>query len=161
MFLCRDVLKGQHVILIKWENFGAFLSWLLRREIFLTGDSINKFYCTSIQFSHIQDDSDLMLWLQVLTSEVILSQKCHVNFVKELRVMHHMKVKENENKQRSFIVKYTTLFERTNCSFSSQPGMPVNWVHSVCQSIRFVLWMDSSIHCDEAVCLACAPQTKV
>jgi hypothetical protein len=25
------------VILTKWENFGAFLSWLLRREIFLTG----------------------------------------------------------------------------------------------------------------------------
>jgi hypothetical protein len=24
MFLCRDVLKGQHVMLIKWENFGAF-----------------------------------------------------------------------------------------------------------------------------------------
>jgi hypothetical protein len=26
IFLCRDVLKGQHVMLIKWENFGAFLS---------------------------------------------------------------------------------------------------------------------------------------
>jgi hypothetical protein len=24
--LCRDVLKGQRVILMKWENFGAFLS---------------------------------------------------------------------------------------------------------------------------------------
>jgi hypothetical protein len=24
--LCRDILKGQHVMLIKWENFGAFLS---------------------------------------------------------------------------------------------------------------------------------------
>jgi hypothetical protein len=25
IFLCGDVLKGQHVMLIKWENFGAFL----------------------------------------------------------------------------------------------------------------------------------------
>jgi hypothetical protein len=24
--LCGDVLKGQRVMLIKWENFGAFLS---------------------------------------------------------------------------------------------------------------------------------------
>jgi hypothetical protein len=26
IFLCRDALKGQRVMLIKWENFGAFLS---------------------------------------------------------------------------------------------------------------------------------------
>jgi hypothetical protein len=26
IFLCGDVFKGQHVMLIKWENFGAFLS---------------------------------------------------------------------------------------------------------------------------------------
>jgi hypothetical protein len=43
--LCGDVLKGQCVMLIKWENFGAFLSWLLKQEIFLTGDVLNKFYC--------------------------------------------------------------------------------------------------------------------
>jgi hypothetical protein len=24
IFLCMDVLKGQHVTLIKWKNFGAF-----------------------------------------------------------------------------------------------------------------------------------------
>jgi hypothetical protein len=30
-------------MLIKWENFGAFLSCLLRREIFLTGDFLNEF----------------------------------------------------------------------------------------------------------------------
>jgi hypothetical protein len=52
IFLCRDVLKGQHVMLIKWENFGAFLSWLLRLEIFLTGDFLNKFYCTSRIWYH-------------------------------------------------------------------------------------------------------------
>jgi hypothetical protein len=51
IFLCRDVLKGQHVMLIKWENFGAFVSRLLRREIFLTGDSLNGFY--SISKSHL------------------------------------------------------------------------------------------------------------
>jgi hypothetical protein len=33
------------VMLIKWENFGAFLSWLLRREIFLTGFFLSKFHC--------------------------------------------------------------------------------------------------------------------
>jgi hypothetical protein len=26
IFLCGDVLNVQHVTLIKWENFGAFLS---------------------------------------------------------------------------------------------------------------------------------------
>jgi hypothetical protein len=52
IFLCGDVLKGQHVMLIKWENFGAFLSWLLRWEIFLTGDFLNEFYCihSSVMF---------------------------------------------------------------------------------------------------------------
>jgi hypothetical protein len=42
--LCRDVLKGQYVMLIKWKNFGDFLTRLLRREIFLTGDVLNEFY---------------------------------------------------------------------------------------------------------------------
>jgi hypothetical protein len=44
IFLCGDVLNGQHVMLIKWENFGALLSWLLRQEIFLTRDLLNEFY---------------------------------------------------------------------------------------------------------------------
>jgi hypothetical protein len=26
IFLCGDVLRGQHVMLLKWENFGAFVS---------------------------------------------------------------------------------------------------------------------------------------
>jgi hypothetical protein len=43
--LCGEVLKGQRVMLIKLESFGAFLSWLLRREMFLTGDVVNEFYC--------------------------------------------------------------------------------------------------------------------
>jgi hypothetical protein len=30
---------------MKWENFGAFLSWLLRWEIFLTGFFLSKFRC--------------------------------------------------------------------------------------------------------------------
>jgi hypothetical protein len=50
--LCGDVLKGQHVMLIKWENFGSFLSWLPRQEIFLTKDVLNKFYC-NYDFKHI------------------------------------------------------------------------------------------------------------
>jgi hypothetical protein len=53
IFLRGDVVKGQHVMLIKWENFGAFLSWLLRREIFLTGDFLNKFYCIFFEKSCI------------------------------------------------------------------------------------------------------------
>jgi hypothetical protein len=35
-------------MLIKCENFGAFLSRLLRQEIFLTGDVLNEFYCISL-----------------------------------------------------------------------------------------------------------------
>jgi hypothetical protein len=31
--LCRDVLRGKWVILIKWENFGAFLFDFLGRKI--------------------------------------------------------------------------------------------------------------------------------
>jgi hypothetical protein len=45
IFLYGVVLKGQHAMLIKWENFGAFLSGLLRWEIFLTEDVLNEFYC--------------------------------------------------------------------------------------------------------------------
>jgi hypothetical protein len=32
-------------MLIKWEKFGAFLFWLLKRENILTGDILNEFYC--------------------------------------------------------------------------------------------------------------------
>jgi hypothetical protein len=45
MSLYRDVLKGQHVMLIKLENFGAFLFRLLRWENILSGDVLNEFYC--------------------------------------------------------------------------------------------------------------------
>jgi hypothetical protein len=34
----QGVLKGQHVMLVKWESFRAFLSWPLRWENILTGD---------------------------------------------------------------------------------------------------------------------------
>jgi hypothetical protein len=34
-------------MLIKFENFGAFLFWLLRRENVLTRDILNEFYCKS------------------------------------------------------------------------------------------------------------------
>jgi hypothetical protein len=44
-FLSRKFLK--RVILMKWENFGAFLSLLLRQEIFLTGFFLSKFHCIS------------------------------------------------------------------------------------------------------------------
>jgi hypothetical protein len=43
--LCKDVLKQQRVMLIKWENFGAFSSRLFRGEIFFAGDVLNEFYC--------------------------------------------------------------------------------------------------------------------
>jgi hypothetical protein len=33
-------------MLIKWENVGAFLSFLLRQEIFLTGFFLREFHCT-------------------------------------------------------------------------------------------------------------------
>jgi hypothetical protein len=36
----------QCVMLIKWENFGAFLSWRLSRENILTGDVLSEFHCT-------------------------------------------------------------------------------------------------------------------
>jgi hypothetical protein len=35
-------------MLIKWENFGAFLSWFVRWENILTGDVLNKFYCITL-----------------------------------------------------------------------------------------------------------------
>jgi hypothetical protein len=33
---------------MKWENFGAFLSWLLRREIILTGFFLSEFHCNIV-----------------------------------------------------------------------------------------------------------------
>jgi hypothetical protein len=50
--LCRDVLNRQSVMLIKYENFGAFLFWLLRQENFLTRDALNKSYCIWKHFFH-------------------------------------------------------------------------------------------------------------
>jgi hypothetical protein len=41
---------------MKWENFGAFLSWLLWQEIFLTWFFLSKFHC--IWFSHSGADKD-------------------------------------------------------------------------------------------------------
>jgi hypothetical protein len=51
-FSCGDVLKGQHVMLTKWENFDAFLFWLLRQENVLTGDVLNEFYCIRSSCRH-------------------------------------------------------------------------------------------------------------
>jgi hypothetical protein len=42
IFLHSYVLKRQCVMLIKWENFGAFLSWLLRWEGVLTDDVLKQ-----------------------------------------------------------------------------------------------------------------------
>jgi hypothetical protein len=45
IFLWGHILKVQHVMLIRWENFGAFLSWCLTQENILTRDVLNEFYC--------------------------------------------------------------------------------------------------------------------
>jgi hypothetical protein len=45
-FLSRKFLK--RVILRKWENFGAFLSWLLRQKIFLTRFILSEFHRTTV-----------------------------------------------------------------------------------------------------------------
>jgi hypothetical protein len=47
-FLSGKFLK--RVILMKRENFGAFLSWLVRREIFLTGFFLSEFHCVCLMF---------------------------------------------------------------------------------------------------------------
>jgi hypothetical protein len=47
-FLSVKFLK--RVILMKWENFGAFLSWFLRREIFLTGYFLSEFHCVLLPY---------------------------------------------------------------------------------------------------------------
>jgi hypothetical protein len=41
-FLSGKFLK--RVILMKWENFDAFLSWFLRQEIFLTRGLLSEFH---------------------------------------------------------------------------------------------------------------------
>jgi hypothetical protein len=115
---------------------------------------------TLVPFRDLLDSSYLMLWLKVLIPEIILSQKHHINYVKSYTFSISRKLMRNKNKQRSFIAKYTTLFERTTCSFSAQPGMPVNWMNIMCQSNRIVLCMNCSIHCDNTMCLAYAQQTK-
>jgi hypothetical protein len=35
---------------MKLEDFGAFLSWLLRREIFVTGVFLSEFHCILLNF---------------------------------------------------------------------------------------------------------------
>jgi hypothetical protein len=46
---------------MKWENFGAFLSSLLRREIFLTGAFLSDFHCISIKNAHVYCSTDSVL----------------------------------------------------------------------------------------------------
>jgi hypothetical protein len=116
---------------------------------------------TLLPFRDLLDGSYLMLWLQVLIPEIILSQKHHINYVKSYTFSISRKLMRSENKQISFIAKYTAVFERTTRSFSVQPGMPVNWMHIMCQSNRIVLFIECSIHCDNTVSPASARQTKV
>ena len=115
---------------------------------------------TLVPFRDLLDGSYLMLWLPVLIPEIILSQKRHINYVKSYTFSISRNLMRNKNKQISSIAKYTTLFERTTHSFSIQPGMPVNWMCIMCQSNRIVLCIDSSIDCDNTVCLSSARQTK-
>jgi hypothetical protein len=48
----------KRVILVKWENFCAFLSSLLRREIFLTGFFLSEFHCNLVD--HVFEDDHFM-----------------------------------------------------------------------------------------------------
>ena len=116
---------------------------------------------TLVPFRDLLDRSYLMLWLHVLIPEIILCQKRHINYVKSYTCSISRKLMRKKNKQISFVAKYRTLFERTTCSFSVQPGMPVNWMPIMCQSNRIVLCMDCSINCDNTVCLASAQQTRL
>jgi hypothetical protein len=65
IFLCGDVLKGQRIMLIKWENFGAFLSRILTRENILARDMLNEFYCTFI-YNNASNKSNLHTRLPVI-----------------------------------------------------------------------------------------------
>jgi hypothetical protein len=64
---CENVLKVQHVMLIKWENAGAFLFHLLREENILTGDVLNKFYCILLLVSYTEKKKQNQLWPKMAT----------------------------------------------------------------------------------------------
>jgi hypothetical protein len=65
-FLSRKFLK--RVILMKWENFGAFLSWLLRGQSFLTGFFLSEFHCLFIMsvWYYVQ----IIVWYSYRDSQV-------------------------------------------------------------------------------------------
>jgi hypothetical protein len=53
---------------MKWENFVAFLSWLLRQEIFLTRFFLSKFYC--IRHSYSQMNFTKLKWIYTVSNEI-------------------------------------------------------------------------------------------
>jgi hypothetical protein len=62
----------KRVILMKWENFGAFLSWLVRWEIFLTGFFLSEFHCNAMtsylfldQFNDALKRSAVLLYSEI------------------------------------------------------------------------------------------------
>jgi hypothetical protein len=72
-FLSGKFLKRvRSVMLIKWKNFGAFLSWLLRREIFLTEFFLSEFYCIQ-----------LLIYLYLYTHNVLWI--CAIQYLDSLR----------------------------------------------------------------------------
>jgi hypothetical protein len=50
---------------MKWENFGAFLSWLLRREVFLTGFFLSEFHCNSLGTAPGKDPANMATAISV------------------------------------------------------------------------------------------------
>jgi hypothetical protein len=60
-FLMWGCIKRAMCNVNQLGDFGAFFSWLLRWEIFLTRDVVNKFYC--IWYNILPE---LLLWLLVI-----------------------------------------------------------------------------------------------
>jgi hypothetical protein len=71
-FLSGKFLK--RVILMKWENFGAFLSWFLRQEIFLTGFFLSEFHCICIILRPSKEVS-------YMVGMMVLEPFCHLSAV--------------------------------------------------------------------------------
>jgi hypothetical protein len=66
---------------MKWENFGAFLSRLLRWEIFLSGFLLSEFHCSSdknnksaVQYlsSYSETSESPLLWKFVVDEKLSL-----------------------------------------------------------------------------------------
>jgi hypothetical protein len=96
-------------MLIKWEDFDAFLSWLLKQEIFLTGFFLREFHCNLIWNTvNLKQFPSVIVTKVWIIPHYFITNVCYLN--KNLRSMgfvHPLKFFQ--------LHKSEVIFQRSSC----------------------------------------------